>query len=74
MAAQKKYRDKRVKSAHLVSPIRLGASAHQQMSDCIVKIRRALNDRSTVSSMKCLVNVHHIVVEYQNLVKGESMI
>ena len=74
MAAKKKYRDKRVKSARLVSSIRLGALAHQQMSDCIVKIRRALNDRSTVSSMKCLVNVHQIVDEYQNLIKGESML
>ena len=72
MASQKKYRDKRANTALLVSSsTRLTVHAHQQMSRYIIKIRRALNDKSTVSSMKCLVNVYQIVDEYRESIRGK---
>jgi hypothetical protein len=72
MASQKKYRDKRANTANLVSSsIHLTVHAHQQMSRYIIKIRRALNDKSTVSSMRCLVNVYQIVDEYRESIRGK---
>jgi hypothetical protein len=72
MASHKKYRDKRANTANLVSSsTHTTVHAHQQMSRYIIKIRRALNDKSTLSSMKCLVNVHQIVDEYRESVKSK---
>jgi hypothetical protein len=72
IAAQKKYRDKRANTANLVScSTRLTVHTNQQMSRYIIRIRRALNNRTTVSSMKCLVNVYRIVDEYRESVKSE---
>lgn len=70
--SQKRYRDKRVNTAHLVSPSTpFNVHTDQQMSKYIVKIRRALNDRTTVSSMKCLVDVYQIVDEYRESIQSK---